>query len=288
MNVTYSIDESDNNLLITRYPHGACGKFISSILQLGSEVNHWSSVAEHSKKSQAFNDIIVEYTKRKFIFDHSLWVSNEPIHPYNSELYSSTFDRGNLYDYKEYIEYAVKINDVTLIGALASGKYVNITFNKAVLPLFCKKSNVITVTIDNDTDVRWITKTLKNKHFVYNNKIIYTPNDPSRCPFKSLPLILTYKNQYVYSENEKNIAYQTYVDDIVDRWYGENAIPYKYNDEKLRINNINISLSDIFNDKSFFNIMEYVYKEFNLGDFNYDLVKQVYYIWKERQLDYNG
>ena len=84
------------NLIITRFAHGAAGKFLSTVLQTSELVDHWSLVVKHQKSVNKYvKETTLVYCDRVFPSDHSLHMLNEPLVPYCTDLYSSTFDRGH-------------------------------------------------------------------------------------------------------------------------------------------------------------------------------------------------
>lgn len=277
---------SELNFLIVRFTHGAAGKFLSTVLQTSELVAHWSAVIQQEKETSSNVDLLtLEYIRRSFPKNLKYHLMNEPMAPYNSDLYSCSFDRGNDVTLDELISHATEVNDSRLVALLTSNIKCNLSFHKPNIPRFCRESSVVTILVETAEEQEWLRRTLWNKHFVETDQEInYIPNDPMLCNLKSLPLVLKFQNEYKFSIARKDEIYKRYVvNDHTNKWYFDrnNFIEF---DNKMNIDNYFIELRDFFDEDCFLDAIQRIFHYFELGNVNVDLVSKMYNIWWSRQL----
>jgi len=274
------------NFVIVRFTHGAGGKFISSVLQTSDDISHWSATVQQSKKTPEFEELVREYTKRSFPINPKYHMLSEPIAPYNTDLYSSSYPRGNEVTLHEFLTHAREVNDTSLLSLIDSKQKCNLIFNKPNVPRFAEGADVVTVLVD-DKDQEWLRQTLWNKHFYVddeNGSIYYIQDTPNLCSFKSLPMILKFKNKYKFNIAEKDELYEKYIiNNHTNEWY-KNYKNFEEFDRKMKLNNYFINLSDLFDTKRFVNCMSEIFEHYGLSGFNPLLVSQMHVIWWSRQI----
>jgi hypothetical protein len=274
------------NFLIVRFTHGTGGKFISSVLQTSDEISHWSFTVQQSKNTPEFEEIVREYTNRSFPINPKYHMINEPITPYNTDLYSSSYPRGNEVTLPEFLAHAINVNDTSLLSIIDTNLKCNLIFHKPNVPLFVEGSDMVTVIVD-DSAREWLYKTLWNKHFYVDeeNEIIhFIQDDPSLCSFKSLPMILKFKNKYKFDIIEKDALYEKHIiNDHTNKWYNDRKNFTEF-DRRMNLNNYFINMSDLFNTNRFVNCISDVFDYYKLSGFNPKLVEQMHDIWWSRQL----
>jgi hypothetical protein len=273
---------SNLDFLIVRFTHGAAGKFLSTVLQTSELVDHWSAIIQQEKKTSSNVDLLtLEYIRRSFPKNLKYHLMNEPMAPYNSDLYSCGFERGNDVSLKDLIEHATRVNDNRLLSLLGTNIRCNLIFHKPNVPEFCKRADVVTILVETKQEQEWLKKTLWNKHFVETNREIrYIPNDPKLCNFKSLPTILKFQNEYKFDLVQKDEVYEKYVvnDHTNKQYFDRNNF--------TEPNNHFINLRDFFSKIDFLNSVQRIFQYFNLGNVNIELVSTMYDIWWSRQYDY--
>jgi len=271
-----------NNILVTRFGHGAGGKFLSTILQTSDCVGHWSYVVQDNKKSDLINKLHIEYVKRTLIQNYKDHLSNEPMVPYNTDFYSSSLPRGNEITYKQFCEY---LKDDIYFKRDNNKHLFNLIFSKNILPVFCNGSKVITVTHESKAEQDWLYETLWNKHFYETeNEIRYIPYDPELCNFKSLPLVLKYNNKYKFKKTDKNIIIEKYIKN------NPNVLPFA-NQSDINVDNIDnyfFKLKWLLNKESFIVEIEKVFNYFKLSNFDIKLLKEMHSIWLQHQVVYKN
>jgi len=130
------------NFVIVRFTHGAGGKFISSVLQTSDDISHWSATVQQSKKTPEFEELVREYTKRSFPINPKYHMLSEPIAPYNTDLYSSSYPRGNEVTLHEFLTHAREVNDTSLLQIIDSKHKCNLVFHKPNVPRFAEGADV--------------------------------------------------------------------------------------------------------------------------------------------------
>jgi|LakMenEpi03Aug12_release.lakeMendotaPanAssembly.Ray.scaffolds.fasta_scaffold324029_2 hypothetical protein len=269
--------------LITRFPHGAGGKFLSTILQTSIDVDHWNHVIENHKNHKLFYDLNLAYVNRSFSANPAEHMQKEPIAPYDTSLFSSTYNRGNDVTKKEILDHARAINDHFLLDACIQEKYINLVINKPNFPKFCENSPAITITTESDSEINWLRTTLWNKHFLEDQEnIYYLPEHPMYCSFKSLPKILEYNNKSVFSSADK--------EKIINEKIINNQMLQFYQNKQNFLeseNNYFIPLSSFFNVNDFSAHIEHIFNKFNLRGLDLQLINDLHKIWLSRQIKYD-
>ena len=275
--------------LITRFTHGSAGKFLSTILQTSTKVDHWSAILQANKSNlNLFESLSREYVKRSFPVDHSKHMMSEPMVPYNVDLYSAGYPRGNDVTKEQYLANAYTKNDTRMSNCIHFSLTPNIIFHKPNVPLFCNGSNAVTITVTTDKEKKWLYKTLWSKQFLETeDSIIHLSEDPEHCNFNSLETVLTFKNNFKFSASEKNELYDRYVlNNHTNTWYFD---PDRFQsfDTSNNINNIFVELDEILVGDKFINAISRIFNTFELGDPNISLISDLYSIWQSRQHRYD-
>lgn len=275
------------DILVTRFTHGSGGKFLSTVMQSHERIQHWNSQIQNTKSSDQYLEIIEYYMIRSFPEDHRLHMSTEPICPYDTELWSSTYARGETVTKTELINYYSIGKDKYLIDGCNQNLITNLIFNKPQLPKFCEGSKTVTVLIDNPRSLRWLRKTLWSKHFLQTEgKIIYAPDHPLYCSMKSLPTILKFKNQSEFPISEKFslMKKHLYCNPNVEKF--QDPSNFRDIDDRLRINNYNIPLSSFFRFDDFIFHLDKMMEQFTMTPMKKDLVRIMFDAWNRVQIPY--
>jgi len=267
-----------NDLLVTRFPHGSGGKFISTVLQTSMKVDHWSNLIQTQKELQKFvEETTLIYCDRSFPVDHHRHIINEPMVPYSTDLYSTTFNRGNNVTADQYWSQ----KDSRLISCVKKKLIANLIFNKSTLPKFCNGAKVLTVVVTSEHEKSWLDKTLYSKHFIESeDSIIYTPSSLDHCSLEAVPKLLEYKPQYKFPLAEKESIFKQMVKNNTTKLQYAN----KENFDNKKYHNIFFDLNYLLDRQKFIDKMSVVFQEFNLGTFNKSLVSKMHNIWLDRQI----
>jgi len=269
------------NLIITRFPHGAAGKFLSTILQTSNNVDHWSTVVQHQKNiKQYVKETTLAYCHRAFPKDHNLHTQNEPMVPYSTDLYSSTFDRGQDVTFDQYCGQ----NNIRFKECTKQKLHANIIFNKSKLPVFCNNAKVLTVLLTTEQEQNWVYKALWSKHFIENkDTIIYSPSSPMHCHLSTVPKLLEYKPEFCFDISRKQELYKEYI------LNNKTVVQYKQPHDLFNnnVNNMFFNISDLFDVDLFIATMEKVFDKFDLGILNSVLVSEMYQLWWSRQSSFS-
>lgn len=279
---------SKPSFILTRFTHGSAGKFLSSVLQTSNLVDHWSSMIQDNKSNQEiFNSLMLQYVSRSFPEEHSTYLRSEPMVPYNIDLYSAGYPRGNDVSLGQYINHAHKKQDLRLLNAIDKNLKINLIFHKPRVPMFCNDSAVITITVTSEQEKNWLYKTLWSKHFLESGDTIhYLPSDPDYCNFYSLVPVLTYKNPYCFSKDDKEELYYKYViNDHTNSWYFDPDRFVNF-DNKHKLNNLFVELDAILSPSKFLIAVENMFNHLGLTTPNLALIQQMHQIWLSRQVAY--
>jgi len=277
------------NFIITRFTHGSAGKFLSTVLQTSDVIDHWSATIQRYKHTELFELLVAEYVRRSFPQNHSQHLMSEPMVPYNIDLYSSGYTRGNNITLDQYIANATIKNDTRLLDCIKFNLKANLIFHKPEIPLFCNNSSVVTILVTSECEKKWLYKTLWSKQFLETEQgIRYLPCDPEYCNFYSLVPVLTYNNQYLFPTSDKEKLYNDYViNDRTNLWYVD---PNKFvdYDNEHQLNNLFINLEDILVSDKFLSTITNIFNQHNLGKPDLKLINNMHQIWLSRQIPYDS
>jgi hypothetical protein len=269
--------------IITRFTHGSAGKFLSTLLQTSDSVDHWSETIQKNKTNRVLtHGITLEYVRRSFPENHSLHLRNEPMVPYNTELYSAGFERGNNVSYEDYINYAVVNNDTRCLGSIKNNLFLNIIFHKPIIPNFCHGAKVITILTTSEYEQTWVKRALQQKHFLETeDSILYIPNSPMHCNFSSLPVVLQYQNKFKFSKSEKQLLIDTINSSYKNRDWYTNSNRFSEFDKSLNLDNQFIDLSDILNIEKLIPKLSFIFNYFKLGKIDEKLIRDMHKIYSK-------
>lgn len=279
---------SKSKFIITRFTHGSAGKFLSAVLQTSDKIDHWSAIVQDNKHNlEVFESLVLQHTARSFPIDHSTYMRSEPMVPYNVDLYSTSYPRGNDVTIDQYLDNAHKHNDIRLLKVINDDLKINLIFNKPQLPLFCNGAEVVTVSVTSQQEKNWLYKTLWSKHFLEkDNKIHYLPSDPNYCSFYSLVPVLTFNNEYLFPAEDKEELYTKYViNNHTNQWYFDTDRFAEY-DSIHRLDNTFMQLDEILIVNKFLPAVTRIFNHYNLGKPNLILIEKMHQLWLSRQLPY--
>ena len=272
--------------VIVHFTHGSGGKFLSTVLQTSAQIDHWSDILESEKSANSlFKELILNYVRRSFPLDHKWHLRSEPMVPYATNLYSTSYNRGNSVTLDQYLTNSIRLNDYQLLNAIKSKKLINIIFNKPIVPKFCHGSKAITILIEHPQEIEFTNLALWHKHFLETNSTIhYLPDDPEFCHFTSLPKVLKFKNDYIFPEDKKTeLVEQKIINNHTRPWYTDRRC-FVDHDQQSKLNNYFISLGSFFNVDKFLHEIDQIFNKFDLGIPDIDLIKQMHEIWISRQV----
>jgi hypothetical protein len=230
----------------------------------------------------------LEYIKRSFPADHKVHLQQEPMVPYNTDMYSGGHSRGNNTTLDQYISNAVEKNDIRLFDGINHNRLINLVFNKPTPPVFCQGSKVVTVTVTSDREKKWLFKTLWSKHFLEtDHEIYYLPSSPEYCNFYSIVPVLTFGNQYKYDKSQKQYLYETYVlNNYTNSWYFDPDRFVEF-DKTHSLNNVFIDLDTILTPEKFITKIEHIFDYLKLQQPDLNLIQKMHSIWLSAQLSYD-
>lgn len=270
-----------SNLIVTRFTHGAAGKFLSTVLQTSNLIDHWNNTVQEQKECQELSkSVTLEYVRRSFPIDHSMHMVNEPMVPYNTSLYSTGYPRGNDISYKEYCSQVDARMDLCKSKKLLA----NIVFHKPNIPLFCKGARTVTIMTTTKQEQSWVHNALWSKQFLETqDKIIKLDLSPTHCNLSSLPNILKFNPQFEFKlEDKEEIFNKFVVNDHCALWYTDYNY-FKDFDRDFELDNAFIDIKNFFDQTTFMDSVEQLFMKLNLGKPDVELIKSMHDIWWSRQ-----
>lgn len=276
--------------VIVRFAPGSGGKFLSSVIQASTAVDHWSTVVQDHKNHEIlFPQLISHYFDRSFPADHSMALRNEPHSPYCTKLYSSSYSRGNDVTLQQYLMNTQCANDIRFLDCQRQGRLVNLTFHKPEIPKFCDGSLVVTITIESEAEQQWVSQTLWRKHWIeFDGVLVHAPDDPVYCHITQLPQVLQYQNKSRYpatlkSQLQDKFVYQNHTRE----WYLDSN-KFQEHDQLHDLQNVFIPLSSFFDRDQFIDMINNLFCKLQLDPVHVDLVDCMRSIWTARQNPFNA
>lgn len=221
------------------------------------------------------------HAQRSFPKKHDFHLRAEPIAPYDTSLWSSTYDRGHDLELTDLQEYYQLNPDPYLEDGIRRDLYINIIFNKIQLPKFCAGSFTVTLVIDGIRSLDWAQRSLWHKHFIeLDDKIIYCPNHPLYCPEASIPTVSRYQNQCEFDIDQKS--------QLMERYIYQNPAWQQFTDIAKSNDDSNyfLPISALFNLDQLVQHFTNIAQILNWSDFDCQILSTVQKSWMDSQLSY--
>lgn len=186
-------DYTTNQWIITKYPAGAGGKFITALLFLFDQVEHWYGLQGHQEQFNFFKQRLEQ---------KNTWINKELNHDWRLNFFSRSYERNNNLRCAEFND-LVELNASTHFkDSWHAGKTIVDHWHKPYMPEFWQAANSFTI-IPDDVDLL--------KQLLLKKIIIVDPvNKIATCAVDD-PGLATDSNKY-YAETYNNKYKFEYVD----------------------------------------------------------------------------
>ena len=273
-------------LFLIRFPPGAAGKIILTLLQTSNEIAIWNHRLQSLKNTNKFDINFLDYVDQKFPKNHVLHLRNEPEPLLDmSNYYSGSFSRGNDISAKQFINYHK--NDEYFNYLINNNLYLSFGIMKTELPLFCYDAKILNVSVDSIVAKKFLHRARLAKHFTVNKNIVTSLNDhPDYCSKFRKEKAAEYfdQNQPIYKINNWNKFVKGKIINV-NHPLISNSIEKIINSENKE-NNYIFSLSRFLDIKQSTVEIKKVFDYFNLTGFNQKLINEAYGIWYDRNKNF--
>lgn len=75
---------SNPKFIITRFTHGSAGKFLSTVLQTSTEIEHWSAIVQSQKSNDLFEKYVINDHTNQWYFEPDRFVDFDDKHNLNN------------------------------------------------------------------------------------------------------------------------------------------------------------------------------------------------------------
>jgi hypothetical protein len=155
--------------LIIRFPPGAAGNMLASILQCSPEVAHWNQLQQNLKPNNDWTD----YFQKVFTSEISQWLYHEPIGQLRwgtREIFSAKHPRGDNLSIDEFLHQEQVYCNEYYHEQKKAGRYLPIFWHKETMPIFFQNSRSLIIKLDQPS-LRWFDHAVFFKHYkiVENN-----------------------------------------------------------------------------------------------------------------------
>jgi hypothetical protein len=185
-----------SKFIIVRFAPGSGGKFISSLLQLSSDVNAWETDLESIKKPTTQPEIYLDFIRSKFTKNFINWLKTEPEVPYEMNWVSNRFTRGDDVAFSQAMEYLQDDHDFQ--KHYHNGKKIVLILNKSRIPDWLpNNSHIINLHIDSNWASKWVHRARLYKQFLKNDRgnWIIKQDHPDYCSDKRSELAKQFQNK---------------------------------------------------------------------------------------------
>lgn len=163
--------------LVFRYPHGAAGKFLASVMMAHPAVAHFDCDIQENKTPESHLD----WMRSKFQPDHSSWLKREPKpnDAWNLHFVSNTYNRGNHLTQEEFLGLCSKHATDYFWQCVDNDLFIPVVWHKIFMPKFYRKSTIISIILDRRSR-KWYHRALWYKHFAYKDGVLHLKtHDPA-------------------------------------------------------------------------------------------------------------
>lgn len=149
-----------------RYPHGAAGKFLASLLMMHPAIAHFDPAIQNNKN---FEHHYAWFTS-KFRPDLNAWLKTEPKpnDAWNLHFVSNSYDRGNDLQYQQFLDLCREYATDHFWQCVNQDLYIPVLWHKISIPEYYQPCAIVTVTLDQKSR-KWYHRALWYKHFNFNS-----------------------------------------------------------------------------------------------------------------------
>ena len=238
---------TDTNFLLIKFPPGAAGKMLISLLSQHPQIASWNNSTDSDEV----------WFKKHFDGQLANWVHNEPQCPWPISRYvSSLYPRGD--------------ELTTLPINFPANLYVPILWHKLYPPNFAKNFKSIVILVDKDSK-KWFRRSRWKKHF--------------NCKIEN-NLYKIYNMQHLPSAQIKNFnnTHIEYTDNLIsfikERVFGYDQLEIYSDKSNFYNETVFINLSDLIFKDRIIGCLERITEDLNLNSHNWDTVMPLWQHWR--------
>jgi len=238
---------SDTNFLLIKFPPGAAGKMLISLLGYHPQIASWNNTQDSEEV----------WFKKHFNGELNNWMNTEPQSPWPiSEYVSAMYTRGDETD--------------NLPIQFPKNVFVPIIWHKLYPPKFAKKYKSVVILVDKKSR-KWYHRSRWLKHFNYEKQAqgykIYKLQHRPTYQFGN------FDNQYIeYTDNIFSFLKQNVINYDQKKIYSSQS---NFSNETVFIN-----LSDLLENNSAIECLNKITQNLNLDTFNWNSVMPLWQHWR--------
>lgn len=277
---------SNSPFLVLRYPPGGAGRFLSTTFQCSDNVAFWDPSLEDAKRTNGFNQAVINYVETKFPEDLAYHLRLEPDLPYASDFYSGTYDRGSELTINAYNQLMHSANDTYYFANVNEGKKVNLILHKSQIPTFMFGALFVNVVVTSQRAENWVMQMLWLKHYkeIGNNQILCLTHDANFCNPKRKHLVEKYfSGSPVLTVKSIEEFKANTIKDINNLDLFSTTDKLFQHPSNSCVTNIVFDLDNIFSADLYIDNILDICKRTSLSIPDADLLHSIYNIWWNRQ-----
>jgi len=148
--------------LVFRFPPGAGGNFLSSLLQCNENVGHWNDELEYNKPNSDW----VAWFENCFDKNFKKWLDKEPVANHKlgtREIFSAWYDRGNTLNSDEFFTLEKKFCTPYYFYLKNKNLFIPIFWHKNYFPVYFENSVFVDIMLDQ-LSLKWFDRSWYYKH----------------------------------------------------------------------------------------------------------------------------
>lgn len=155
--------------LVVRYPHGAAGKFLASLLMAHPSIAHFDPNVQNNKNFVNH----YEWFTAKFKPKLHEWLKAEPKpnDAWNLHFISNSYERGNNLRYQQFLELCQEHATDYFWRCVDQDLYIPVVWHKIFVPEYYRHCAIVSIVLDRESR-KWYHRALWYKHFDFaDNKL---------------------------------------------------------------------------------------------------------------------
>ena len=264
--------------LVVRFPPGAGGNFLVSLLQCSHGVGHWNADLERNKPDADWE----QWFEQSFSKNLGTWLWSEPIALNQLDtrnVFSAWYDRGNELTVKQFLELEKEHCSAFYHELKNQNKLIPIFWHKDVFPSFFQNACFVNIMLDADS-IGWYDRSWYYKHHSVEHKDGQYNVYRNRHRKDIQPKNANYKNF-------DRVTYDTFFEfarqEIYNNpWRGRYLNPSFLDQSTGKRPQYTLHLSDLLEFDKLFDQYTKLCKWLGIAMMDQELIKKLFCIWRKR------
>jgi hypothetical protein len=254
--------------LIIRFPPGAAGRFLGTMLMGSKDVAHFNENANTTEEK-------LNYLEQCFKKDLSQWLKHEPSDKmaWGIDFVSNKYPRGDDLTVEQFTTLTQEKCTEWYHKCVTNNKRITIFWHKNYIPNFYK-GECISILIDKKS-TRWYHRSRWFKHYgMKDEKIHLKENDPNCHRYPINQLVAKFNNPIFSNENFRKFVKENVIN-------SQETKPFYLNNSLFPVDNdIQINLSELLEEDQFLSLINMLSEKMHLSKIDTDYLIRGFRYWR--------